>query len=93
MKSETATYIPREIGDDLFQPVFITNDDTVVIDGTPVDFFPALFHRSQESPSSDLSAIHVGRQLGLLRFGGAHLVNGAVQIGLKLQPARISIKS
>lgn len=48
--------IPCEVGDNLFQPVLVTNDNTVVIDDAPIHSFPALFHRSQESTSSNLSA-------------------------------------
>ena len=60
------THLPREIGDNLLQPVLITNDHAVAIDHTLMEIFPVLIHGSQERPSSDLWAIQVKRQPDLL---------------------------
>ena len=60
------THLPCEVGDNLFQPVLITDDYTIAIDHTLMETFPALIHCSQEGPSSDLWAIQVKRQPDLL---------------------------
>jgi len=47
--------VPSEIRNDLFQPVFITNDHTIAVDEIPRDFSLAPFYRSHKSATSDLS--------------------------------------
>ena len=54
---EMAMSVPCEVRNDLFQPVLITNDHTVIIDETVLDFSFIMSHRSQESSSGDLSKI------------------------------------
>ena len=48
--------VPSEIRNDLLQPVFITNDHTVIVDEILRDFSLALFYRSRKSAPSDLLA-------------------------------------
>lgn len=86
-------HIPCKVGDDLFESVFIADNHTAIIDDVPMGLFPALLNRSRKGPSSNLSAIQVRHQLDISTPGRTHLVNGTVQMGLKLQPTRISIKS
>lgn len=92
VQSKTVTHLPCEVGNNLFQPVFITDDHPAMIDDAPMDVFPALFHRSNERPPSDLLVIKIRDQLDLLTVCKTHLINGAVQVSLKLQSARICIK-
>ena len=49
--------VPCEVGNDLFQPVLITNDHAVTVDEILRDFALTLSHCSQESPPGDLSVI------------------------------------
>jgi len=47
--------VPREVRNDLFQPVLVTNDNTVTSDWTILDSSLALFHCSPKGASGNLS--------------------------------------
>ena len=49
--------VPREVSNDLFQPVLIANDHTVTTDRTILGSSFALFHCSPECMSGNLSVI------------------------------------
>jgi hypothetical protein len=50
-------HVPCEVRDDLLQSVLITDNHTVTVDRSLLDFFFALFHRGHEGPSGNLSTI------------------------------------